>query len=346
MASYVTELIDWGETGSAPPAGYSYTGDVPPVEEYDDHAMYHAIKDIKHLLSLTNTRLESSSGTTAAKPASPEDGELYWNTTDQYVEIYDATFGGWRSLARKSVLDGHISATNNPHSVTAAQAGAIADADYDPAMIRTGTLANKPVAGTVGRWYFTTDNNGVYYDDGVAWQLTADHPTNVTLGDLSDVTATGEGAGGGFDADTVDGMHASAFATFEQVNTRAIVDEWTYNAPASTLGSYTRTYDVVDGTFLGMMFLSIDAGPGNGGDGDIDVRLHYNDGTTSAYKGVHSFGSNLETKELYLWDFTGATNGKLITQFEVKHTYNNGSYSGNHLLKFKVAVGEHIASGV
>lgn len=33
------------------------------------------------------------------------------------------------------------------------------------------------------------------------------------LGDLSNVTATGEGSGGGFDADTVDGQHASAFAT-------------------------------------------------------------------------------------------------------------------------------------
>lgn len=39
-------------------------------------------------------------------------------------------------------------------------------------------------------------------------------PTHThALGELSDVTATGEGSGGGFDADMVDGQHASAFAT-------------------------------------------------------------------------------------------------------------------------------------
>lgn len=41
-------------------------------------------------------------------------------------------------------------------------------------------------------------------------RIAAAHPH--ALGDLSNVTATGEGSGGGFDADTVDGQHASEFA--------------------------------------------------------------------------------------------------------------------------------------
>jgi hypothetical protein len=42
--------------------------------------------------------------------------------------------------------------------------------------------------------------------------VTLGNSTSVALGDLSNVTATGEGSGNGFDADTVDGEHAGAFA--------------------------------------------------------------------------------------------------------------------------------------
>lgn len=124
MASYTTQLLDWGEQGLSYPGGYSYARDVPPIEEYDDFAMFNLIKDVKHLIGLTNKRLESSSGGSADKPASPEDGHLFWNTDTNYVEVYDSSFGGWRELAYKSSLDSHISNTSNPHGVTTGQIGA------------------------------------------------------------------------------------------------------------------------------------------------------------------------------------------------------------------------------
>lgn len=128
MASYTTQLLDWGEQGSAWPASYSYSKNVPPIEEYDDFSMYNLIKDVKHLVTLTNTRLESSSGTSAERPASPEDGELFWNKTDSKVEVYDAGYAGWRVLSISGDVQAHVSDTANPHSVTYAQAGAIQDA--------------------------------------------------------------------------------------------------------------------------------------------------------------------------------------------------------------------------
>lgn len=62
--------------------------------------------------------------------------------------------------------------------------------DVDPSEIRTGTLSNRPAAGTAGRWYLTTDNNGIYYDDGASWFLIAEHPSNIGAGDLGFDTAT------------------------------------------------------------------------------------------------------------------------------------------------------------
>jgi hypothetical protein len=49
------------------------------------------------------------------------------------------------------------------------------------------------------------------------------------LGDLSNVTASGEGAGNGFDADTVDGNHASAFATAGHLHDSRYLLESDYN---------------------------------------------------------------------------------------------------------------------
>lgn len=92
--------------------------------------------------------------------------------------------------ATQTELDSHSGDTTNPHSVTASQANSVALADYDPGEVRTGTLANQPTAGTAGRWYFTTDSNGVFYDDGASWILIAEHPGNITASDLAFDPAT------------------------------------------------------------------------------------------------------------------------------------------------------------
>jgi hypothetical protein len=127
MANYTTEFdgISWGQVGIAPPPGYSYTDDIPPIEEYDDWFNYHSIETLKHLVTLTNARLESSSGT--ARPTSPEDGQLFWDSDDGVLEIYDSGFGAWRRISLNENVANHIGSTSNPHNVTAAQAGAIPD---------------------------------------------------------------------------------------------------------------------------------------------------------------------------------------------------------------------------
>lgn len=177
MASYATQLLDWGEQGTAYPSGYSYTSDIPPIEEYDDYAMYHLITEVKHLISLTNKRLESSSGGSADRPTNPEDGELFWNTDSNYVEVYDDGFGDWREFGYKSSLDSHISNTNNPHNVTTGQIGAaVAGHNHDGRYVRLFDGVQLPeyqsvadVPATIGRgeMVYIIDEAKVYMENGI-----------------------------------------------------------------------------------------------------------------------------------------------------------------------------------
>lgn len=100
MANYSTNLSDWGATGSSPPTDYKYEETVPPVDAYDNYVTSNLISDIKHLISVTNSRLESGSGTSSNKPSSPESGQLYYDTDNQQLEIYDATNSSWSTLLK------------------------------------------------------------------------------------------------------------------------------------------------------------------------------------------------------------------------------------------------------
>lgn len=51
--------------------------------------------------------------------------------------------------------------------------------------VETGTLANRPAAGTAGQWYFTNDGNGGYYDNGNQWIKTFVSPGDIAQSDLS-----------------------------------------------------------------------------------------------------------------------------------------------------------------
>lgn len=126
MTNYTTALQSWGDSGATYPSGYSYTYQVPPIEEYDNFAMYHSIEAILHLIDLTNTRLDSSRS--AAAPSSPTDGQLWWDTTNDVLKVYDVDYAGWKRVGSKAELDAHTSDTTNPHSVTYTQVGAIQDA--------------------------------------------------------------------------------------------------------------------------------------------------------------------------------------------------------------------------
>lgn len=56
--------------------------------------------------------------------------------------------------------------------------------------VEVGTLSNRPTAGTAGLWYFTTDNNGAYYDTGSQWDKVLLNPGGIAVSDLAFDPAT------------------------------------------------------------------------------------------------------------------------------------------------------------
>jgi hypothetical protein len=123
MANYNSNLIDWGSSGTAYPAGYSYLAGDQPEDGYDNYFNYHTVADIKHLVELTNARLESSKGATL--PVSAEEGELFYDS-DGYT-FHQYRNGSWVEIASGGDFAAHAADTSNPHSVTAAQVGALED---------------------------------------------------------------------------------------------------------------------------------------------------------------------------------------------------------------------------
>lgn len=110
MANYSTNLKTWGSTGSIYPDGYSYIVGEQPVDEWDNFVTYNAIEDIKHLIELTNTRLESSVG--AADPVTPETGELIFRTDLNKLRQYDGS--SWHTVlfADNAQLEGNFDVAN------------------------------------------------------------------------------------------------------------------------------------------------------------------------------------------------------------------------------------------
>jgi hypothetical protein len=104
MADYTTNLKDWASTGQPWPTDYKYTVDEAPIDVYDNNFNYNTIKDIKHLIALTNSRIESEKGST--KPSTPEsehlfidsdDGKFHWYGNGSWSRVFDAdgdTLGG------------------------------------------------------------------------------------------------------------------------------------------------------------------------------------------------------------------------------------------------------------
>jgi len=55
--------------------------------------------------------------------------------------------------------------------------------------VQTDTLSSRPTADGSQGWYFTTDGEGFYLDNG-SWDLIAEHPANIVAGDLGFDPAT------------------------------------------------------------------------------------------------------------------------------------------------------------
>lgn len=129
MTNYTSDLETWGSTGSPTPVGFSHLAGDQSIAEYENDFKYHATADLDHLITLTNNRLDSGTGT--AYPASPTAGNLFWRSDLARAAVYNASTLAWKTLAYKSEVDSvvtnlsnHEADTANPHAVTAAQVGA------------------------------------------------------------------------------------------------------------------------------------------------------------------------------------------------------------------------------
>lgn len=111
------------------------------------------------------------------------------------------------------------------------------------ARVATRTWALQDAAGTVAE-------SNLSFDTATQAELDA-----LALGDLSDVTATGEGSGNGFDADTVDGQHAGNISTGPApVRDQAGALTWRSTWEATNGTNYTKTLDYDIWTRVGPTF--------------------------------------------------------------------------------------------
>ena len=122
MSDYNTNLKQWGDEGYDWPDNYYHIEGEAPVDAWENRFKDEVIENVQHLVDLTNSRIESAYGAATDKPSSPEDGEQYWDTDNDVLEVYDSTYGGWKDLAWGTDLRGHEADTNNPHQVTLEQA--------------------------------------------------------------------------------------------------------------------------------------------------------------------------------------------------------------------------------
>jgi len=123
MANYNTNLKDWGSSGTEPPDGYKYVKDKSPVDAFDNWKSHNLIEDVQHLVSLTNDRVESDTGTT--RPSSPESAHIFADTDSGDLEWYDSGSATWRraldatgdSMSGDLDLDGQL-LTDSTGSIT------------------------------------------------------------------------------------------------------------------------------------------------------------------------------------------------------------------------------------
>ena len=98
MSNYTTLLKTWGDTGSEYPTGYSYLVDEPPIDAWDNFFASNTISDIKHLIGLTNRRIESDKGTSTEYPTSPEESHIYHDQDNESINFWDSTKSKWTRL--------------------------------------------------------------------------------------------------------------------------------------------------------------------------------------------------------------------------------------------------------
>jgi hypothetical protein len=201
MANYSTLLKTWGDTGSEYPDGYSYLEGEQPVDAWDNFSKYNTVQDIQHLVSLTNSRIESDTGAAGSEPTSPETSHLYHDTTNEALTYWDSTANSWRRLlaADGDTLEGAIDfsgySADNVGSIT----GPTGTVIWDGTEIKSSVVQSLGLdADTVDGQHASSLGSGAS-DSGTQVLSTAtdfNFGSNLSVSDDGDGTVTIEAADG------------------------------------------------------------------------------------------------------------------------------------------------------
>ncbi|WP_143421025.1 hypothetical protein [Halorubrum halodurans] len=203
MADYSTLLQTWGDTGEAYPTGYSVLEGEQPVDAWENFAKYNIIEDLKHLISLTNERIETDKGTAGSEPSTPDPSHLFHDTDSEALKLWDGTAGSWHRLlaADGDTLEGALNFDGKAaQNVGPLNMAATADLDGNDLVDGAATVWDA-TAGEVPLSALANDSVTVAAGSGLSGGGSVSLGGLVTL-DVSD------GSGSGLDADTVDGFHA------------------------------------------------------------------------------------------------------------------------------------------
>jgi len=118
MADYNTLLKTWGDTGTEYPDGYSLLEGEQPVDAWDNFLRYNTIQDLLHLVELTNSRIESDSGSAGNTPPSPEEGHFYYDTTNDQLKVWNASTLAWETVAMANRLTLKNALNANGYGIT------------------------------------------------------------------------------------------------------------------------------------------------------------------------------------------------------------------------------------
>lgn len=190
-----TDVIHVDDTGSISKTEGTTT---PPVGEMKiaevDVDTNDSIVDIRNF-----ARHHSSHVSVASAPGTSESGDLWHDEDSGESNIYQN--GSWQTILTEEydvTVSGGDGLKNG--STQDLANGATFSLDIEPADFAGAGLQDD------GADNLELTNDSVTVAGN---SVSLGGSTGIALGDLSNVTATGEGSGNGFDADTVDGQHAA-----------------------------------------------------------------------------------------------------------------------------------------
>lgn len=176
MASYSTSLKTWGSAGAEYPDSYNYVEGEQPVDDWDNFFNAEVVSNITTIVSALNDDVVQVDGSNALT--------ANLDVGDNDLLNVGSIDGG--ADTEVTVVAGDDVKLGNDLLAVGGELIWDESASHIPnARLETTSLT---VAGN---------------------SVSLGGSTGVALGDLSDVTATGEGAGNGFDSDLLDGREAA-----------------------------------------------------------------------------------------------------------------------------------------